>query len=121
MFLPQEGDSWKTEDDHFAQMIAILGDIPKSLLEKGPKSSKYFNDEGIIPCVLFFSLIAGKLHRVKEIPRMPLEDVIERKIPELEKEEAHRFISFLRPMLRFDPAERPSAADSVEHEWLQAG
>jgi len=46
LFLPQAGDTWTVEDDRLAQMIGILGDIPTSFLNTGPKSGKFFNEEG---------------------------------------------------------------------------
>ncbi|CAK4034952.1 Oxalate decarboxylase [Lecanosticta acicola] len=38
--------AWSSEDDHLAQYMEVLGPMPLTLLQRGSKTSKYFDEEG---------------------------------------------------------------------------
>jgi serine/threonine protein kinase len=69
-------------------------------------------------CVLVKQAEEGKLHRVKELHRMPLEEVVEKKLDHVNPEARREFSSLLRAMLRFDPKDRAVAADLLKYPWL---
>lgn len=46
LFEPKSGKHFSRDDDHLAQMIELLGKIPKSVSQGGKYSKEYFNREG---------------------------------------------------------------------------
>jgi serine/threonine protein kinase len=67
---------------------------------------------------LYSYLITGKLKHVTELRRIKFEDIIRRRIPAMEDKEVVQFAAFLRSMLRYEPAERPQAAELAVDPWL---
>ena len=105
LFKPRFGDTFSKEDDHLAQIIELLGDIPTRLIMSGRLSSKYFAPDGSLlrigreemsPCTLDESL---KKHGLSE-------------------KEAKEASDFMLEMLIFDPCERKTAAEMLGHPWL---
>ena len=78
LFEPKSGNRFSRDDDHLAQMIELLGDIPRSLCLAGKNSREFFTRE-------------GKLRHIERLKYWPLKDVLVDKY-DLEPKEV-RFVS----------------------------
>lgn len=93
---------------HLAEIVDVFGPFPKELLDKGNPDivRDLFGDDG----------------KVKDCPAIdgpPLAS--EDYMPGLDDQEARDlFESFLRTMMKINPAERPSAEELVKHPWIGA-
>ena len=63
LFEPRKGDTFSKNDDHLAQIIELLGKMPKKLSLAGRYSKKYFNRN-------------GSLRRIKGLQYWPLKSVL---------------------------------------------
>ena len=63
LFEPRKGDSYSKNDDHLAQIIELLGKMPKKFSQAGKYSKKYFNKN-------------GTLRRIKGLQFWPLKSVL---------------------------------------------
>jgi serine/threonine-protein kinase SRPK3 len=91
--------------EHLAEIVDVFGPFPKELLEKGdPEIVKELFDE------------EGRVDIEDPMDRPPLEsDVF---LPDLDPETREVFASFLRFVMKINPADRPTPDDMVEHPWL---
>lgn len=92
---------------HVAEIVDLFGPFPKELLEKGNQDlvQSVFDDQG----------------KPKDFPPMnrpPLAS--EAFMPGLNQEDRDLFASFLKAMMRLNPAERLSTEDLLRHPWLGA-
>ncbi|PYI35564.1 kinase-like protein [Aspergillus indologenus CBS 114.80] len=87
---------------HLAEIIRLLGPPPSSLLARGRLRHKFFSDEG--------EFCAG----------IPLKEPIslEQRETTLEGQEKADFLRLVRKMLQWDPAQRSSARELLEDEWI---
>lgn len=46
MFDPQSGSKYSKDDDHIAQIMELMGEMPKSLVLGGKYSAEFFNRKG---------------------------------------------------------------------------
>lgn len=104
LFEPRKGDKYGKDDDHLAQMMELLGRMPKNLALSGQRSRKFFNR-------------AGNLRRIAGLNYWPLKKVLREKY-KFNETEAHAFADFLLPMLHWDPDKRSSAQTMLDHPWL---
>ncbi|KAI8946735.1 serine/threonine protein kinase [Xylaria longipes] len=108
MFSGQvEPDGHYEVREHLAEIVDLFGPFPKALLERGNQEivRGIFDEEG----------------KVKDRPPMgrpPLDS--EAFVPGLDEDARERFVSFLRAMMKINPAERLSAEDYLRHPWLGA-
>lgn len=107
LFHPHAGKDFSRTDDHLAQMIELLGPIPKEQALSGKFSKYYFDDE-------------GNLKNIPDFKSCSISETLVRKY-EWSHESADEFQSFLQPMLDFDPKKRATAAQCLEHPWLKNG
>jgi len=63
LFEPRKGDSYSKNDDHLAQIIELMGKMPKKFAISGRYSKKYFDKN-------------GNLRRIKKIWYWPLKNVL---------------------------------------------
>ncbi|KAJ7621377.1 kinase-like domain-containing protein [Roridomyces roridus] len=93
------------DDDHLAQIIELLGELPPHVLKSGRWTSDFFSPE-------------GKLIHIQNLRPWPLAAVLHDKylVPQ---EEAEAIAAFFLPMLHLDPDKRVSAGELVKHEWLR--
>ncbi|KAK4447254.1 Serine/threonine-protein kinase SKY1 [Podospora aff. communis PSN243] len=94
-----------TPEAHLAQMEAVLGCMPKSLLARSKQRDRYFDQE-------------GKLLSPSKFPPSPLERISQN--PRLSADEKTSFLKFIQSMVKLDPEERPSAGKLLEAEWLKS-
>jgi serine/threonine protein kinase len=93
--------------------MEVFGPFPKSLLDRGSKTSAYFNSE-------------GNLRRIPTLKPTTLEALMDgnhevtRRPDEMSRDEVTVFVDFLNGMLALDPLARKSAKELLRHPWLQA-
>ena len=110
LFEPRKGKDEKLgnrfgkNDDHLAQMMELLGRMPRTVALSGHKYRKFFNSK-------------GELRRIRGLHFWPLKKVLTEKYKFNEKE-AQAFTEFLLPMLHWDPDKRASAEHMLDHSWL---
>jgi serine/threonine protein kinase len=104
LFDPQAGDTWTREEDHLAQMMELVGKIPRHMALAGKLSKQFFNRHGDLKNIreLRFWGPASVLHEKYAFPEI----------------EAAMIESFLKPALNTDPERRATALDCAQHPWL---
>lgn len=85
LFEPRKGSNYDKDDDHLAQMMELLGRMPKNLAMSGKHSKKYFDSR-------------GNLRRIKDLRFWPVKKVLTDKYM-IRDDEAQAFSDFLIPML----------------------
>ena len=92
---------------HIAEIADLFGPFPKELLEKGDQSivRDIFDDE-------------GRPKGISPLGRPPLES--EAFMPGLRDDDRKKFASFLRAIMKINPADRLSTEDLLRHPWLGA-
>ncbi|CDZ96412.1 srsf protein kinase 2 [Phaffia rhodozyma] len=104
LFDPQPGTKYDKDDDHMAQIIELLGEIPKQLATSGRYSQELFNKK-------------GELRHIHKLRYWPITSVLKEKYG-MTDEEADLFSSFLTPMLNVWGTKRAQAKDMLDHPWL---
>jgi len=126
LFDPASGSRYSKDDDHVAQIIELMGDIPKAIAFAGKYSSEFFNRKGnnLLPSPSPPSHSSsphtyglGELRHINKLRYWPLDCVLHDKYL-FPKEEADAIASFLTPMLRLHPDKRAKASELVHHNWL---
>ncbi|KIM49939.1 hypothetical protein M413DRAFT_439057 [Hebeloma cylindrosporum] len=105
LFDPASGSRYSKDDDHIAQIIELLGEIPKNIAFSGKYSHEFFNRK-------------GELRHINKLRYWPLESVLHDKYL-FPKPEADALAGFLTPMLRLHPEKRAKASDLKHHKWLE--
>ena len=95
LFEPRKGNNYDKDDDHLAQMMELLGRMPKNLALSGKHSKKYFDSR-------------GNLRRIKDLRYWPVKKVLTDKYL-IREEEAQAFSDFLLPMLEWHHDRRATA------------
>ena len=104
LFEPRKGNNYDKDDDHLAQMMELLGRMPKNLAMSGKHSKKYFDSR-------------GNLRRIKDLRYWPVKKVLTDKYL-IREEEAQAFSDFLLPMLEWHHDRRATAQQMLDHPWL---
>ena len=105
LFDPASGSRYSKDDDHIAQIIELLGEIPKSIAFAGKYSHEFFNRK-------------GELRHINKLRYWPLESVLHDKYL-FPRAEADALASVLTPMLRLHPDKRAKASELTHHNWLE--
>jgi len=63
LFEPKKGANYDKDEDHLAQMMELLGRMPKNMALSGKDSKEFFNSE-------------GHLRHIKGLNYWPLEKVL---------------------------------------------
>ncbi|KAJ3561488.1 hypothetical protein NP233_g10165 [Leucocoprinus birnbaumii] len=105
LFDPASGQRYSKDDDHIAQIIELMGELPRSVAFAGKYSHEFFNRK-------------GELRNINKLRFWPLDAVLHDKYL-FPRHEADAIASFLNPMLRLHPDRRAKAADLVHHTWLE--
>lgn len=104
LFEPHSGEVYSRDEDHLAHIIELLGEIPRRIAMSGRNSKLYFNKH-------------SELRHIEGLKPWCLEDVLTEKY-EWSRKDAEEFADFLKPMLDFDPDRRATAAQCLQHPWL---
>ncbi|KAJ7761010.1 kinase-like protein [Mycena metata] len=105
LFDPAKGSRYTKDDDHMAQIMELMGEVPKNISLGGKYSSEFFNRR-------------GELRHISKLRFWPLDLVLRDKYS-FPKPEADALASFLTPMLRLHPDKRAKASELVHHNWLE--
>jgi serine/threonine-protein kinase SRPK3 len=95
LFEPRKGDTYDKDDDHLAQMMELLGRMPKNLAMAGKHSKKFFDSR-------------GNLRKINGLSYWPVKKVLTDKYL-MKEDEAQAFADFLAPMLEWHHDRRASA------------
>lgn len=104
LFEPKKGSNYGKNDDHIAQMMELLGRMPREMALGGLRSRRFFKR-------------SGTLRRITGLNYWPLKKVLSEKYKFIDKE-ASAFTDFLLPMLRWDPNKRATAEQMLRHPWF---
>lgn len=105
LFEPRKGYYYDKDDDHLAQMIELLGPMPKNFALSGKNSKRFFDS-------------TGHLRRIRGLNYWPLHRVLVEKYRFVPKE-AETLADFLQSMLTWYPDKRATAQEMLEHPWLK--
>lgn len=104
LFDPQSGNRYSKDDDHIAQIVELIGEIPHELRTQGRWSSEIFDDRGDL----------RSIHRLRH---WALPDVLREKY-DYPTPRSQEFADFLTPMLVLLPKKRANAGGMSSHRWL---
>lgn len=104
LFDPRTGKTYTKDDDHIAQIIELIGPVPRSILKVSHYTRDFFNSR-------------GELHRIVKLKPWSLSDVLTEKY-KFARQDAIEIADFLKPMLTLQPENRADAGGMVNHPWL---
>jgi len=104
LFEPHSGEDYSRDEDHLAHIIELAGHIPRNIAMSGKYSKEYFRK-------------TGELRHITKLKPWPLYDVLTEKY-EWDPAQAKAFSDWLVPMLAFDPTERATAMECIQHPFL---
>lgn len=105
-------DQDEADDDHLTQLNDIIHPLPDSMMAAWPRASMWYGPERqpLMP-------YGGEVYIYQR-----LEDLFADNKPDsIDDEEAAVLCSLIRQILKYDPAERPSAVDLLKHPWFSEG
>lgn len=105
LFEPRTGRRYDKNEDHIAQMIELLGKIPKKMIQQAKYSDEIFTRK-------------YELRHIRSLDHWPLSSVLQDKY-HFPEDEANMISSFLLPMLDYNPKTRATAAECLNHTWLK--
>lgn len=106
LFEPRTGRRYDKNEDHIAQMIELLGKVPKRMIQQGKYSDEIFNRK-------------YELRHIRNLDNWPLTLVLQEKY-HFAEDDANMISSFLLPMLDYNPKSRATAAECLKHSWLRS-
>jgi serine/threonine protein kinase len=104
LFEPRKSSTFDKDDDHLAQMMEILGKMPKNFALSGKHSKRFFDS-------------SGHLQKIRGLQHWPLTKVLMEKY-KMREREADELADFLLPMLEWYPEKRATAQEMLSHPWL---
>jgi serine/threonine-protein kinase SRPK3 len=104
LFDPHSGKDYDRDEDHLALMMELLGPLPIDLINKGMFAAEFYNKK-------------GELKHIKRLNFWSLRDVLREKY-KLPPQHADEMSSFLLSMLYYDPSRRISAAEALQHSFV---
>jgi serine/threonine-protein kinase SRPK3 len=105
LFEPHAGKNYTKDDDHLAQIMELLGRLPRDMVLQGKYSSDYLTR-------------GGDLRNIKTLRFWGLKEVLQEKY-KYSLSEATSIASFLLPMLEYLPSKRATARDQLRHAWIR--
>ncbi|KAK9366188.1 protein kinase [Lipomyces kononenkoae] len=114
--------TWTADDDRLARIIEILGPFPLQLLKRGKRTTNFFGEKVyLIPNAaglqeIFFEFRTLKPTSLERLINGTTKPFL--KPTDMPDAEVPIFIDFLRGMLAIDPERRKSAADLLQHGWI---
>ncbi|XP_021767394.1 SRSF protein kinase 2-like [Chenopodium quinoa] len=107
LFDPHSGDKYSKDEDHLAQMMELLGMMPRKVAQTGRRANEFFNRN-------------GDLRHIRDLKIWPLNKVLVDKYG-FGEQDAKDLADFLIPILDFVPEKRPKAAQCLNHPWISSG
>ncbi|XP_020591910.1 SRSF protein kinase 1-like [Phalaenopsis equestris] len=104
LFSPKVGQVFTEDEDHLAQMMELLGKMPKKIAITGSRSKDFFDRY-------------GDLKRIRRLKHWPIDRLLIDKYMFVESD-ACELSDFLTPLLDFTPEKRPTAEQCLQHPWL---
>jgi serine/threonine-protein kinase SRPK3 len=104
LFEPRTGKAYDKNEDHIAQMIELLGKMPRRMITHGRYSGAIFNRK-------------QDLRHIRDLEFWPLPSVLEEKY-RFSRHDSQMMASFLLPMLDYNGDSRATAAECLRHPWL---
>uniref|UniRef100_A0A158QEF6 non-specific serine/threonine protein kinase n=1 Tax=Hymenolepis diminuta TaxID=6216 RepID=A0A158QEF6_HYMDI len=104
LFDPHTGDEYSRDEDHLAHIIELLGPIPRNIVAMGKYSREFFDKRAC-------------LRHIRVLKPWDLLSVLVQKY-DWPLDEAKLFTSFLEPMLAYDPNQRATAWECLQHPWI---
>ncbi|KAG6269755.1 hypothetical protein E4U47_003983 [Claviceps purpurea] len=105
---------------HLAEIIALLGPPPPSLLARADLRSKFFSDTGK-SCVALDSFAlsnTGLIGNFRAGISLPEPKTLEQREKFLKGEDKECFLRLMRKMLQWEPEKRSSAKELLKDEWI---
>eukprot|EP00347_Sterkiella_histriomuscorum_P011240 403373209 len=119
LFEPKKGKSYTKNEDHLALITELLGECKnKKLLLQGTRSDVSFIRHVFYEYLQRFYDKNGKLKNIKKLKYWSLRDVLIEKY-RLRDFEATALADFLNKMLKWDPKDRATAQEMMNHHWLK--
>ncbi|XP_034447477.1 SRSF protein kinase 3 isoform X2 [Hippoglossus hippoglossus] len=137
LFEPHSGEDYTRDEDHIAHIIELLGPIPMPFALSGRYSREYFNSRGEpvyqfihwLKCTMGVVVhlshlcltclpVSGELRHISSLKPWGLFEVLLEKY-EWPLDQAAQFSDFLSMMLDLQPERRATAAQCLQHTWLQ--
>ncbi|XP_041860185.1 SRSF protein kinase 3 isoform X2 [Melanotaenia boesemani] len=106
LFEPHSGEDYTRDEDHIAHIMELLGPIPVPFALSGRYSREYFTR-------------TGELRHISSLKPWGLFEVLLEKY-EWPLDQAAQFSDFLLTMLDLQPDRRATAAQCLQHTWLQS-
>lgn len=105
----------EADDEHLTQLIALLGPLPANLQSRWKRYSLYFDEHGNTDDPRF-----GNEKPTEECPRMlSLAEMVDEEIPShIPSEEKAMINNLLHSILQYEPAQRPSVSEVLNHPWF---
>lgn len=104
------------DDDYLLTLSERLGPLPDELFEQWKTSSLYYTPEGEL-----FNCSLGAVGEGEEplmLEQRSMEERFDEAAPDVGEGEATKVKALIRRILRYDPAERPSAAEILGDPWF---
>ena len=98
------GEDYSRDEDHLAHIIELAGPIPRHIATCGKYSKEFFRKN-------------GELRNITKLKPWPLFEVLTDKY-EWDPKTAEEFSAWLIPMLAFDPNQRATALECINHPFL---
>ncbi|KNZ73105.1 Protein kinase dsk1 [Termitomyces sp. J132] len=112
LFDPASGSRYSKDDDHIAQIMELMGEIPRSVAVGGRGWGWGMSRERMMRGR------DGELRHITKLRYWPLESVLHDKYL-FPRVEADALAGFLTPMLRLHPEKRATAREMAGHGWLE--
>ena len=109
LFDPRKGQNYSKTDDHLAQMIELLGPMPKNYAIGGSFFHKFFKRDEVTGKYIF--------KNIDKLRHFPLNRLLMQKY-RFKKHEADELADFLLPILQWETTKRPTAETLLSHPWL---
>lgn len=112
-----------SDEQHLANVIALLGPPPRDLIERGRESLRYFDDHGELRIVCVGHIANGLSGpgKFKYPDLVPKDARLEQLLDRIEGDERSAFLGFMSKTLQWLPEDRMTAAELLSHPWVHIG
>lgn len=106
LFDPPKEKKFNRDKHHLYWIQQLIGKVPNKILKKSKRRKYLFNKKGQLKGF------------DKDVPLWPIKDVL-MEDHNINEKEAHKISDFLMGLLKYDPKERFSVMDCLNHPWIQ--